>query len=204
MSLAACIPSSFRFFSINFDRARAARSSADIAHPIFSFLYILTTGGAQSCLTKHPHPPQRSELGGQGSTGGRLRREYRSLSYSRGHLGRKKSSWSPGDTVFDWSLLHQLSLSLIEAQSVSNVGIRTGEHSSAHYTMEMECPLAYRPYLQQSRSSSDEILSQELIHKYRTKELELGLLTSTQTSLSTLIVDGSVRLKDSFSFLLSY
>lgn len=34
ISLAACIPSSLRFFSICFERARAARSSADIAQPI--------------------------------------------------------------------------------------------------------------------------------------------------------------------------
>lgn len=34
MSFAACIPSSFKFFSICLLRARAARSSADIAHPI--------------------------------------------------------------------------------------------------------------------------------------------------------------------------
>lgn len=34
MSLAACMPSSLRFFSICLLRARAARSSADIAHPI--------------------------------------------------------------------------------------------------------------------------------------------------------------------------
>jgi hypothetical protein len=34
MSLAAWMPSSFRFFSICLDRAREALSSADIAHPI--------------------------------------------------------------------------------------------------------------------------------------------------------------------------
>ena len=34
ISLAACIPSSFRFFSICFERARAARSSADMAQPM--------------------------------------------------------------------------------------------------------------------------------------------------------------------------
>lgn len=34
MSLAACIPSSFKFFSICLLRASAARSSADIAQPI--------------------------------------------------------------------------------------------------------------------------------------------------------------------------
>lgn len=35
MSLAAWIPSSLRFFSISFDLAMAARSSADDVHPIF-------------------------------------------------------------------------------------------------------------------------------------------------------------------------
>lgn len=34
ISLAAWIPSSFKFFSISFDRAIAARSSADDVHPI--------------------------------------------------------------------------------------------------------------------------------------------------------------------------
>lgn len=38
MSFAACNPSSFKFFSICFDRARAALSSADMAQPIFALI----------------------------------------------------------------------------------------------------------------------------------------------------------------------
>lgn len=52
ISLAAWIPSSFRFFSINFDRAIAARSSADDVHPIFqnSILFKLSIAYSISVL----------------------------------------------------------------------------------------------------------------------------------------------------------
>ena len=45
MSLAACIPSSFKFFSICLLRSKAARSSALIVQPIFAFRVPATGAG---------------------------------------------------------------------------------------------------------------------------------------------------------------
>ena len=54
MSLAAWIPSSFRFFSICLERAREALSSADIAHPIL-LTRMAATFEAQAVATPATH-----------------------------------------------------------------------------------------------------------------------------------------------------
>lgn len=51
MSLAAWMPSSFRFFSIILLRARAARSSADMAQPILLHVALTNATPAALCRT---------------------------------------------------------------------------------------------------------------------------------------------------------
>lgn len=64
MSLAACNPSSLRFFSICLLRAKAARSSADMAQPIL--LHVAFTNATPVSFYFHPYrgtaepPPLRT------------------------------------------------------------------------------------------------------------------------------------------------
>ena len=90
MSLAACIPSSFKFFSICLLRSKAARSSALIVQPIFAFRSLLRAQ-ATVCI------PQSTE--GYGRPNRRSERAYFSSSHQHqctliihDHAGLRKSS----------------------------------------------------------------------------------------------------------------
>ncbi|RZB40413.1 hypothetical protein BDFB_009589 [Asbolus verrucosus] len=69
MSLAAWMPSSFRFFSICLLRARAARSSAEEVHPILQVPSVQNVAPADdpSRVAETPHSRHRPPT----STGGR-------------------------------------------------------------------------------------------------------------------------------------